>query len=191
MARAASKKQAAQNAQMVKILTYGFLLTNSIHLLFVFGLFRKSSGSFGALIKYIITEAIAACLAIVLRGMAKQGDDLGQAGLTSYMFDVIYVTWFVHLTTALISAKFWYTYLSIPAYVFYFAYIKLIVPFALGGRDPLIGLWNMLSSKVNSSGGGAALSTAAAEQEPTISKRQAKLQKRMDKGDPRVQKQQR
>lgn len=83
MARAASKKQAAQNAQMVKMLTYGFLLTNSIHLLLVFGLFRKSSGSFGALVKYIITEGIAGALALVLRGMAKQGDDLGQAGLTA------------------------------------------------------------------------------------------------------------
>jgi hypothetical protein len=83
MARAASKKQAAQNAQMVKILTYGFLLSNSVHLLFVFGFFRKSSGSYGALIKYVFTEAIAAGLALVLRGMAKQGDDLGQAGLTS------------------------------------------------------------------------------------------------------------
>jgi len=25
------------------------------------------------------------------------------------MFDIIYVTWFTHLTTALISAKFWYS----------------------------------------------------------------------------------
>lgn len=83
MARAASKKQAAQNAQIVKILMYGFLITNAVHLLFVFGLFRKSSGTFGALIKYLFTEIIAGGLALVLRGMAKQGDDLSQAGLTS------------------------------------------------------------------------------------------------------------
>jgi hypothetical protein len=28
----------------------------------------------------------------------------------SYMFDVLYVTWFVHVATALVSAKFWYLY---------------------------------------------------------------------------------
>lgn len=83
MARAASKKQAAQNAQMLRILTYGFLVTNSVHLLLVFGLFRKTSASTGAAVKYALTEAVAAGLAIGLRGMAKQGDDLSQSGLTS------------------------------------------------------------------------------------------------------------
>lgn len=29
------------------------------------------------------------------------------------MFDVLYVTWFVHVTTALVWAKFWYLYLSV------------------------------------------------------------------------------
>lgn len=83
MARAASKKQAAQNARIIQILTYGFLVTNFIHLLLVFGIFRKRSATFGALFKYVVTEGVAASLALVLRGMARQGDDLGQAGLTS------------------------------------------------------------------------------------------------------------
>jgi pheromone shutdown protein TraB len=83
MARAASKKQAAQNARIIQILTYGFLITNLIHLLLVFGVFRKSSATFGALFKYVVTEGIAGALGLTLRGMAKQGDDLGQAGLTS------------------------------------------------------------------------------------------------------------
>lgn len=30
-----------------------------------------------------------------------------------YMFDVIYVTWFVHLGVALISDKFWWFYLAV------------------------------------------------------------------------------
>lgn len=29
------------------------------------------------------------------------------------MFDIIYVTWFVHITTALFSSKFWYFYLVV------------------------------------------------------------------------------
>lgn len=31
----------------------------------------------------------------------------------SYMFDIIYITWFVHITTAVISGKFWYTYIVV------------------------------------------------------------------------------
>lgn len=31
------------------------------------------------------------------------------------MFDIIYVTWFVDITTAFISSKFWYTYLVVSA----------------------------------------------------------------------------
>lgn len=83
MARAASKKQAAQNAQMVQILTYGFLITNAIHLFLVFVVFRRSSGTKGAFFKYLVTEGVAGTLGLMLKGMAKQGDDLAQAGLTS------------------------------------------------------------------------------------------------------------
>lgn len=35
--------------------------------------------------------------------------------LCSYMFDIIYITWFVHVTTALVSTKFWYLYLSVSS----------------------------------------------------------------------------
>lgn len=31
------------------------------------------------------------------------------------MFDIIYVTWFVHITTALVWSKFWYTYLAVSS----------------------------------------------------------------------------
>lgn len=84
MAKAASKKLAAQNAMMMRILTYGFLISNVIHLLIVFGPFRNKRLGIGwPLTKYIVTEGIAAILGISLAGMAKQGDDLGQHGLTA------------------------------------------------------------------------------------------------------------
>lgn len=99
---------------MVRVLTYGFLITNTLHLFFVFGPFRnRSQGLLWPFTKYLVTEAVAGALGLTLRGMARQGDDLGQHGLTSYMFDIIYVTWFVHTTTALISNKFWYTYIVV------------------------------------------------------------------------------
>lgn len=34
--------------------------------------------------------------------------------LYRYMFDVIYVTWFVHVMTALVWTRFWYLYLYAP-----------------------------------------------------------------------------
>lgn len=84
MAKAASKKQAAQNAMMVRILTYGFLVSNLVHLLIVFGPLRDGkTGLTWPLVKFISTEAVAAVLGVTLRGMARQGDDLGQPGLTS------------------------------------------------------------------------------------------------------------
>ncbi|PWN36607.1 uncharacterized protein FA14DRAFT_4611 [Meira miltonrushii] len=187
MARAASKKQAAQNAMMVRILTYGFLITNTLHLFFIFGPFRnKAKSLFWPIIKYAITELIAGALGLTLRSMASQGDDLGQHGLTAYMFDIIYVTWFTHVTTALISAKFWYTYLVIPLYAAYFGYNKLIVPFVLGGRDPIRSVISMVTGSAGQPQSAQANQTPA-DQQPAQSKRQAKLQKRADRGDPRIQ----
>lgn len=84
MARAASKKLAAQNAVMVRMLTYGFLLSNMIYLLVVFGPFRNKTRPLGwPLALYLVTEGIAAALGITLVGMARHGDDLGQPGLTA------------------------------------------------------------------------------------------------------------
>lgn len=88
MAKASSKKIAASNAASIRVLTYGFLLTNLIHLFFVFGPLQRYSGSYGysltsRVVKYAITEIIAGGLAVVLRGMARQGDDLAQEGLTA------------------------------------------------------------------------------------------------------------
>lgn len=49
-----------------------------------------------------------------LQSMAAQGNDLQQSGLTQYMFDVIYVTWFVQLAS-LVWSKLWYLYLIVSA----------------------------------------------------------------------------
>jgi hypothetical protein len=79
---------------------------------------------------------------------------------------------------------------QIPLYALYFGYTRLIVPYVLRGNDPLAGLWSFFSSKAAAAGVPQAIPAGGATQEPAISKRQAKLQKRMDKGDPRVQQRQ-
>lgn len=93
------------------MLRNGFLATNTVYLLVRFWLFR-SSVSKRIVFGYIASEGIAVALWLTLQGMAGQGNDLQQSGLTQYMFDVIYVTWFVQLAS-LIWSKFWYLYLIV------------------------------------------------------------------------------
>lgn len=43
----------------------------------------------------------------------KSGDDLGQSGLTEYMFDVIYLTWGIQLLVAFTTTYAWWLYLLV------------------------------------------------------------------------------
>ncbi|KAJ3177895.1 hypothetical protein HDU87_004177 [Geranomyces variabilis] len=53
------------------------------------------------------------------------GFNLSGEGLVAYMFDIIYIGWFVLLTTAFISSKFWWTYIIIPIFAAYTLYQKV------------------------------------------------------------------
>ena len=129
----------------------------------------------------------------------------------SYMFDVLYVTWFVHVATALVSAKFWYLYWvvsrllpiaptrpssrsvflfgladgtricvsQIPLYALY-----RLASFALPYISPSLAAALRGSNGADAAGGGFAGQDGS--NQPT-SKRQEKLRKRMERGDPRVQ----
>lgn len=110
-ARGSAKKTASGNAFLLTLLRNGFLATNTVYLLVRFWLLRSSvtkSTVFG----YAVSESIAVALWFTLQSMAAQGNDLQQSGLTQYMFDIIYVTWFVQLASLLWS-KFWYLYLIV------------------------------------------------------------------------------
>lgn len=45
--------------------------------------------------------------------LVDSGMDLSAQGLTSYMFDIIYIGFFVLLMTAFVSDKFWLTFLVV------------------------------------------------------------------------------
>ncbi|KAL8279206.1 hypothetical protein RQP46_008462 [Phenoliferia psychrophenolica] len=130
-AGASGKRISAKNAQTVKQLRLGFAVSNAVYILSLF-LFR-SGRSWTRLFYYSTTEVAAVVLWQQLEAMAKKGDDLAAAGLTAYMFDVLYVTWFVHVTTALLSTKFWWLYLSIPSYAIY-RFGSLLVSWLTGGH---------------------------------------------------------
>lgn len=111
MARGAQKRIASGNAAAVTTLTYGFLVSNTVYLLGNYWLWRSpASFTVTSVARYAVTEAIAAFLGWQLTAMARAGEDLAQSGLTAYMFDVVYITWFVHVASTLVSRAFWWTY---------------------------------------------------------------------------------
>ncbi|CAG8508734.1 12312_t:CDS:2 [Ambispora gerdemannii] len=56
------------------------------------------------------------------------GEDLNSEGLTAYMFDIIYITWFVHFVSMFWEAA-WWIYLVIPAYALYKIWSSFIQPY--------------------------------------------------------------
>lgn len=65
------------------MLQYGFLLSNTLHLLLVFGLFRATQATKWNIFRFAATEILALGLWYTLSGMARTGDDLAQGGLTA------------------------------------------------------------------------------------------------------------
>ena len=113
MAKGAQKRIASTNARAVQTLALGFAISNTLYVLAQLVRYRSPRWPAAVLVPYLLTEAVAAGLAWQLVGMARHGADLAQAGLTAYMFDIVYITWFVHGTTALVSRHFWWTYLVV------------------------------------------------------------------------------
>ncbi|KAI3623538.1 hypothetical protein CBS14141_003799 [Malassezia furfur] len=174
MARGAQKRIASGNAAAVTTLTYGFLVSNTVYLLGNYWLWRSpASFTVTSVARYAVTEAIAAFLGWQLTAMARAGEDLAQSGLTAYMFDVVYITWFVHVASTLVSRAFWWTY-AIPAYATYLLYTHILRPYVFGrGAAPAA------STPVPTAG-------APAADTPAVSKRQAKQQARASRGGRRT-----
>ncbi|GAA5973958.1 hypothetical protein JCM21900_001318 [Sporobolomyces salmonicolor] len=184
MAGANSKRTAAANAQTLRQLQLGFLISaTSEQAIYLVHLALFPSGrTFRRLALFGLTEAVAVLLWQQLQGMARRGEALdGRTGLVTYAFDVVYVTWATHVGAALVSVRFWYLYWIIPLYALY-----RLVSFALPYLSP------SLAALLPGAGAGSAprqtgVEAAAADGAPSTSKRQEKLRRRMEKGDPRVQ----
>ncbi|KAN0060506.1 hypothetical protein ACQY0O_007841 [Thecaphora frezii] len=181
MARNASKKTSTTNDATLRLLSLGFLLTNLYHVVVRFVLLRHRL-TFWHGFKYTATEGIAVLLWWQLSTMARQGHALDQPGLTAYMLDVVYVTWFTHILAATAGRWGWWVYALIPGYALYLGYTKVVVPYFFKGANPLAALLP------GSAGGRSSGQKEQPQQQgEQISKRQAKLQARAERGDPRVQ----
>lgn len=93
------------------------------------------------------------------RKALRSGDDLHQSGLLEYMFDIIYITWFLDILMILFgSNKVWWLFSIVPLFAFY-----------------------KISELVKGFRGSSDTKKSDAKTEPEISKRQAKKEARKNK----------
>ncbi|GAA5854381.1 hypothetical protein JCM8547_001802 [Rhodosporidiobolus lusitaniae] len=186
MAGASSKRISASNASTLRQLQLGFLVSGGIYLIHLF-LFR-SGRSWKRLFLFVVTETVAVSLWSWVMALADKGADISAGtGLTTYIFDVIYVTWAVHVLTALVSAQFWKLYWIIPLYALYRLFLLLLPRFFPSLALLLPGLFPSSPAAQQPAAGGVAPAEPAYGQPRPESKRQQKLAKRVERGDRRVQ----
>eukprot|EP01012_Entosiphon_sulcatum_P021129 TRINITY_DN25917_c0_g1_i1.p2 TRINITY_DN25917_c0_g1~~TRINITY_DN25917_c0_g1_i1.p2 ORF type:complete len:201 (-),score=55.45 TRINITY_DN25917_c0_g1_i1:112-666(-) len=66
--------------------------------------------------------------------------DINQlTGVPSYVQDVLWITWFVQLTTCLISDKFWYVYLVVPGFAAYQFWVLVGQPYLSARNSEEVG----------------------------------------------------
>lgn len=186
MANASAKKTAAQNEAAIKTLRIGMLAANiSYFILRLILPYRTFPPTWRQLTTYIMTAIPEFVLFrhLTSTGSPKRdpttgallapGEDLSQGGVTEWCFDVVYITWFCQVGSALVGEFVWWLYLSIPLYAAYKAWKTLISPM-LGSRS--------LSNLGPTSPSGATSNSATSSTEGP-SKRQLKQQKKVEKRD--------
>ncbi|ESK97459.1 duf788 domain-containing protein [Moniliophthora roreri MCA 2997] len=179
MANASAKRIASKNEAAVKNLKLGMILPTIISIVLRL-LFRRDSlpPSKISLALYIITFLPAFFLSnyLIKIGSTRRdpttgtlisyGEDLNQAGVTEWCFDILYITWTCQVGSGAFGDSFWWLYMVIPLYAVFKLWTSLIAPYFFS-RSPVVQDDNNVA-------------------EPT-SKRQEKLRKRNERGDPRVQ----
>lgn len=122
-AKSSAKKIHAQNQLTLANLRTAFIFINAIYVLYRI-VYLWSTFSIYHLIGFGAVNTLGILLYGQLNWMAQptldasgllvdSGMDLSAQGLTSYMFDIIYIGFFVLLMTAFVSDKFWLTFLVV------------------------------------------------------------------------------
>ncbi|KAI8825641.1 uncharacterized protein EV422DRAFT_513679 [Fimicolochytrium jonesii] len=145
MANSSAKKLLVTNAARLKSTLQIHLIVVALYSLYRIA-FRWSSFSIAVAIGFLLVNGIFYYLYGSLKSAAEPsvdetgavkhaGQDLNdESGLVvPYMFDVIYVGWFVLVSTAIISEKFWWTYLIIPLFAVYKIWQKVAPMLGRGG----------------------------------------------------------
>ena len=128
MAQKARKDRAKSNSAALNNLHIGSLVVNGLFLLLHF-VFRSRS----LLLWFLLSLPAFVCQFILERtgrpsfdpetkALKASGEDLAAAGLTEYMFDVIWVTWAAAILVAFLGNWAWSFWVVVPAYGAYKAY---------------------------------------------------------------------
>ncbi|KAK1388289.1 transmembrane protein 208-like [Heracleum sosnowskyi] len=139
MANQGAKKRKEENGRHMKNLLRVIIFCNVVYLLVRAGIFH-STFKWKHWLGLILTSVAYFFPYKQLDGMAKPayaddgelldgGFDMSTGGICGYLHDVIYITCFVQLSS-IISDKFWYIYLVIPAFAGYqlFGLVKGFLP---------------------------------------------------------------
>ena len=128
MAQKAKKDRAKANATTLNNLHIGTLVANGLFILFSL-LFRSRS-----LLAYLLCSIPAFIAEFVLektgrpkydattKALKNSGEDLAAQGLTEYLFDVVWVTWFSLISVMVFGNWGWIVWSVVPAYGAYKGY---------------------------------------------------------------------
>jgi len=128
MAQKAKKDRAKANAATLNNLHIGTLVANAVFLLFSL-LLRKRS-----LLAYLLFSIPAFASEFILersgrpkydattKALKSSGEDLAAQGLTEYLFDVVWVTWFSLISVMVFGNWGWLVWAVVPAYGAYKGY---------------------------------------------------------------------
>ncbi|CCA67244.1 hypothetical protein PIIN_01077 [Serendipita indica DSM 11827] len=178
MANASAKRTAAQNEAALRNLNIWMVLAPLISILIRF-LFRSSvipprTSSVIHGLTFVPLFVLYSHLTSIgsprrdptTQALIGSGEDLNMPGVTEWCWDIIYVTWACQVGSAALGEWFWWLYLCIPLFALWKIYSIFLKPYFFSGSK----------EEATDDDQGAA----------SMSKRQQKLKKRSEKGDPRV-----
>lgn len=154
MAQKAKKDRAKSNASALNTLHTGSLVINVLFLLSHFLFKSRSLVAYGLfntpsfICEWVLETSGRPKFDAATGSLKTAGEDLGAAGLTEYMFDVIWVTWASTILVMLFGNWGWLLWASLPAYGLY-----------LGS-----GLWGMGRQKMAQMQGAGGAGEGAAPQ---------------------------
>ncbi|KAL6694699.1 hypothetical protein J3F84DRAFT_377689 [Trichoderma pleuroticola] len=128
MAQKAKKDRAKSNAASLNNLHIGSLVVHVLFLLSHFLLRSRSLLVYGLLsvpsfiCEYILESSGRPKYDAATGALKTSGEDLAAAGLTEYMFDVIWVTWASIVSVILFGNWGWLLFAVVPAYGAYLGY---------------------------------------------------------------------
>ncbi len=155
MAQKAKKDRAKSNAAALNNLHIGALIVNAVFLLFYVVFRSRSLVLFGImsvpsfLCEFMLERAGRPRFDPNTGALRASGEDLSAAGLTEYMFDVVWVTWGTVVLVVLFGNKLWFLWAIVPAYGAYKGYGLL------GAARQMAGMQGMAGGNAAAAGAGA------------------------------------